>query len=75
MSIQSENSMKQILSSLEETPKSAKQLSHETGLSIWTVNRKLKQLKESKKVKISGDILPGGIRITFYSKKTLLASQ
>lgn len=54
--------------SLTDKPKTIKRISKETGISITTVYRKIRKLKERKLVAISGRITEEGTRHFLYSK-------
>lgn len=58
-----------ILFSLTSLPKSVKRISEDTGISITTVYRKIRKLKENQLVAISGCITDDGIRQFLYSKQ------
>ncbi len=56
----------QIFVSLMNTPKSAKQISQETKISISSVYRKLKKLEDKELLERSGAISHEGAKIFFY---------
>lgn len=57
-----------ILSTLTNSPKPAKKIAKDTGISITTVYRKIRKLKEKQLVVISGRISEEGTRQFLYSK-------
>lgn len=58
-----------ILYSLTNLPKSAKNISKDTGIPITTVYRKIRKLKERQLVAVSGCITDDGIKQFLYSKQ------
>ena len=64
-----DKNLMKILFSLTSSPKSAKRISEDTGISITTVYRKIKKLKESQLVAISGCITDEGTKQFLYSKQ------
>lgn len=61
--------VQKILNVIKDTPKSAKQISKESGISICSVYRKLRVLKEKKILLVSGNITDDGIRTKQYLTK------
>ena len=64
--IKEDKQIEKILSVIRYEPKSAYQISKESGVSICSVYRKLKFLKEKNLLKVSGTITEEGVRINKY---------
>ena len=63
-----DKNLMKIFLSLTNSPKSTKRISEDTGISITTVYRKIRKLKEKQLVAISGCITGDGTKQFLYSK-------
>ncbi len=65
----SDHNLTKVFDSLSDTPKSAKTISNESGISRTTTYRKIRELKEKRLVAVSGFLDETGNRIFLYRKK------
>lgn len=63
-----DKNLMRIFFSVTNSPKSAKRISEDTGISITTVYRKIRKLREKQLIAISGCITDDGRRNFLYSR-------
>ena len=65
----SDHNLTKVFDSLSDTPKSAKTISNESGVSRTTTYRKIRELKERQIVAVTGSLDDDGRRNFLYRKK------
>lgn len=65
----SDNNLTKVFDSLSDTPKSAKTIAKQSGVSTTTTYRKIRELKEKRLVAVSGILDSDGRRNFLYRKK------
>jgi len=65
----SDHNLTKVFDSLTNTPKSAKTIANESGVSTTTTYRKIRELKEKRLVAVSGILDDDGRRNFLYRKK------
>lgn len=65
----SDYNLTKVFNSLTNSPKSAKTISNESGVSRTTTYRKIRELKEKRLVTVSGSLDDDGRRNFLYRKK------
>lgn len=65
----SDHNLTKVFDSLTNTPKSAKTIANESGVSRTTTYRKIRELKEKRLVAVSGSLDGDGRRNFLYRKK------
>ena len=65
----SDHNLTKVFDSLTHTPKSAKTIANESGISRTTTYRKIRELKEKRLLAVSGSLDDDGRRNFLYRKK------